>query len=124
MLGHHVRGVVTGSAAGADASARTELAVSDVIKYQIRSQLTRRCFVVFSEWHTHTCLYSTATNFQRLIELVIIPLRSNVPNVSDVALIRIYLGQPETWLYEQKVSLAWYEIISKWIECDVNASIV
>lgn len=39
-------------------------------------------------------------------------LMTGIRNVSDVALVRIYLGQPETWLYKQAVSTQWYEIVS------------
>lgn len=39
-------------------------------------------------------------------------LMTGIENVSDVALVRIFLGQPETWLYKQSVSTQWYEIVS------------
>lgn len=39
-------------------------------------------------------------------------LMGGIANVSEVALVRIYLGQPETWLYKQSVSTKWYEIVS------------
>lgn len=40
------------------------------------------------------------------------PHRSGVKNVSEIALVRIYLGQTDTWLYKQTVSTKWFEIIS------------
>ncbi|KAG4067013.1 hypothetical protein HA402_000004 [Bradysia odoriphaga] len=33
----------------------------------------------------------------------------NIVNVSDVAVIRIYHGQPETWLYKQAPAVQWYD---------------
>lgn len=34
-------------------------------------------------------------------------------NVSELALIHIYFGQDDTWLFKQRVAIKWYEIISK-----------
>lgn len=38
--------------------------------------------------------------------------RSGIENVSDIALVRIYLGKTDTLLYRQTVSVKWFEIIS------------
>lgn len=36
-------------------------------------------------------------------------------NISDVAILRVFLGQRETWLYRQVIAIKWYEIISKFV---------
>lgn len=34
--------------------------------------------------------------------------------MSEVAMVKIFLGQRETWLYRQVVAVKWFEIISKY----------
>lgn len=37
--------------------------------------------------------------------------RTNVTNISEIALLRIFLGSRETSLFKQGVSVQWYEIV-------------
>lgn len=48
------------------------------------------------------------------------PFRHDIANISDVAVIRIYHGQPETWLYKQTPAIQWFEIISKSSLCTLS----
>lgn len=40
--------------------------------------------------------------------------RSGIEDVSDLSLIRIFFGQPETWLYKQTVAVQWFELVCKY----------
>uniref|UniRef100_A0A182PGM2 Pickpocket n=1 Tax=Anopheles epiroticus TaxID=199890 RepID=A0A182PGM2_9DIPT len=37
---------------------------------------------------------------------------AGIENVADVAVVRIFFGQPETWMYKQNVAYYWFEIFS------------
>uniref|UniRef100_A0A8W7PMB8 Uncharacterized protein n=1 Tax=Anopheles coluzzii TaxID=1518534 RepID=A0A8W7PMB8_ANOCL len=37
---------------------------------------------------------------------------AGIDNVADVAVVRIFFGQPETWMYKQNVAYYWFEIFS------------
>lgn len=39
-------------------------------------------------------------------------IMQGIKNVSEISLIRVYFGQPETWQFMQSVQLEWYEILS------------
>lgn len=39
-------------------------------------------------------------------------ITNGLPNVTDVSVIRLFFGQPDSWLYKQDVALFWYEILS------------
>lgn len=38
--------------------------------------------------------------------------RHDITNTSDVAIVRVFFGSPETWLYTQDIAQYWYEIAS------------
>ncbi|XP_035890616.1 pickpocket protein 28-like [Anopheles stephensi] len=39
-------------------------------------------------------------------------ITAGIENVADVAVVRIFFGQPETWMYKQNVAYYWFEIFS------------
>uniref|UniRef100_A0A182R606 Pickpocket n=1 Tax=Anopheles funestus TaxID=62324 RepID=A0A182R606_ANOFN len=39
-------------------------------------------------------------------------ITAGIENVEDVAVVRIFFGQPETWMYKQNVAYYWFEIFS------------
>lgn len=46
---------------------------------------------------------------------ILIPRRNHIANVSDIAVLRVFFGNSETWRYNQDLAQYWFEIASEWV---------